>query len=124
MKAYARDVGTKGDIFYWKQRRDEKQYGVEGQRANKFYMWKDPSKYYMFADPKEWPSMTFHGKQMLWETGAPRALPPHCCCCGCCRCRPSPGRCVVLRESSPRFRRRPSHAGEAEPGAGAGATAS
>ena len=41
LEAYASDVGTKGDVFYWKQRRDEKQYGVEGQTANKFYMWKD-----------------------------------------------------------------------------------
>jgi hypothetical protein len=23
-------VGTRGDVFYWKQRRDEKQYGVVG----------------------------------------------------------------------------------------------
>eukprot|EP00959_Pyramimonas_sp_CCMP1952_P218436 4568649-Pyramimonas_sp.AAC.1 len=38
IKAYARDLGTKGDVYYWKMRRDEKQYGQEGQRANKFYM--------------------------------------------------------------------------------------
>uniref|UniRef100_A0A7S0N8T3 Peptidase C1A papain C-terminal domain-containing protein n=1 Tax=Pyramimonas obovata TaxID=1411642 RepID=A0A7S0N8T3_9CHLO len=69
IKAYSRDIGSKGDVYYWKQRRDEKQYGQEGQRANKFYMWKAPDKYYMFADKKEWAAMTFHGKQMLWETG-------------------------------------------------------
>lgn len=65
----SRDIGKKGDVFYWKQRRDEKQYGVEGQRANKYYMWKGPDKYYMFADKSEWPEMTFHGKKLLWETG-------------------------------------------------------
>mmetsp|Transcript_11871 Transcript_11871/g.16087 ORF Transcript_11871/g.16087 Transcript_11871/m.16087 type:complete len:513 (-) Transcript_11871:66-1604(-) len=68
IKAYSRDIGSKGDVYYWKQRRDEKQYGVEGQRANKFYMWKAPEKYYMFAPKNEWSSMTFQGKQMLWET--------------------------------------------------------
>jgi hypothetical protein len=49
-------------VYYWKQRRDEKQYGVEGQRANKFYMWKAPEKYFMFAEKNEHASMTFNGE--------------------------------------------------------------
>lgn len=69
MKAYARDVGTKGDVYYWKQRRDERQYGVEGQAANKYYMWKSAGKYWLFASKKEIAAMTFKGKQILWETG-------------------------------------------------------
>ena len=68
LKAYKKDVGVKGDVYYWKQRRDEKQYGVEGQKANKYYMWKDASKYWMFGDKKEFPNLTFRGKQLLWET--------------------------------------------------------
>ena len=68
IKDYARDVGTRGDVFYWKQRRDEKQYGVEGQKATRFYMWKDFAKYQMFGDKKEFGQQTFRGKKNLWET--------------------------------------------------------
>lgn len=68
VKAYARDIGTKSDILYWKQRRNEAQYGVEGQKANTYYMWKEPSKYEMFGDKKEFKAMTFRGKQLLWPT--------------------------------------------------------
>ena len=66
--AYSRDIGTRGDVFYWKQRRDEKQYGVEGQKATKYYMWKDFAKFQMFGDKKEIPQQTFRGKTNLWET--------------------------------------------------------
>lgn len=68
LKAYKKDIGVKGDVYYWKQRRDEKQYGVEGQKANKYYMWKDAAKYWMFGDKKEFSKLTFRGKQLLWET--------------------------------------------------------
>jgi hypothetical protein len=68
LKAYKKDIGVKGDVYYWKQRRDEQQYGVEGQKANKYYMWKDAAKYFMFGDKKEFSHLTFRGKQLLWET--------------------------------------------------------
>ena len=47
-------------MFYWKQRRDEKQYGVEGQKATKYYMWKDFAKFQMFGDKKAGPSSSSH----------------------------------------------------------------
>lgn len=72
MKGYTRDIGTRGDVFYWKQRRNEQQYGVEGQKATLFYMWKDFAKYQWtqqnVGDKKEIPKQVFRGKQNLWES--------------------------------------------------------
>ena len=50
------------------ERRDEKQYGVEGQKATKYYMWKDTAKYHLFGDKKEYLQNTFRGRVVQVET--------------------------------------------------------
>eukprot|EP00898_Chlorokybus_atmophyticus_P006059 jgi/Chlat1/6454/Chrsp45S00469 len=68
MKKYADDIGSKSDIMYWKVRSDEVQYGVEKQRASRFYMFKSPIKYFTFGDRAEIPKQTHLGLPLLWTT--------------------------------------------------------
>mmetsp|Transcript_7189 Transcript_7189/g.18457 ORF Transcript_7189/g.18457 Transcript_7189/m.18457 type:complete len:483 (-) Transcript_7189:19-1467(-) len=66
MKAFKKDVGGKSDVMYWKMRSNEKDYGQEGQRASRFYMWKDASKFMEFGKPADWAANTFRGLPLLW----------------------------------------------------------
>ena len=54
--------------MYWKIRGDEKEYGQEGQKASKFYMFKDETKLRMVASKKELNENTFKGKPILWSS--------------------------------------------------------
>jgi hypothetical protein len=56
-------------VLYWKIRRDEKEYGAEGQVASRFVMLKEPRKFWMFGTPTDWSTNTFKGKQIIWATG-------------------------------------------------------
>ena len=68
LKKYEKSVGRKSDIMYWKIRGDEKEYGQEGQKASKFYMFKDETKLRMVASKKELNENTFKGKPILWSS--------------------------------------------------------
>ena len=68
MKKYEKSVGKKSDVIYWKIRGDEKEYGQEGQKASKYYMFKDETKLRMVASKKELGDNTFKGKPILWPS--------------------------------------------------------
>ena len=68
LKKYEKSIGRKSDIMYWKIRGDEKEYGQEGQKASKFYMFKDETKLRMVASKKELNENTFKGKPILWSS--------------------------------------------------------
>lgn len=61
-------MGRRSDILYWKVRKDEKDYGVEGQRASRFVMFKDEGKFFLFGSPREWEANTFRGMPVIWAT--------------------------------------------------------
>jgi len=68
MKKYEKSVGKKSDVIYWKIRGDEKEYGQEGQKAARYYMFKDETKLRMVASKKELGDNTFKGKPILWPS--------------------------------------------------------
>jgi len=68
IKKWGAQVGRRSDILYWKVRKDEKDYGVEGQRASRFVMFKDEGKFFLFGSPREWEANTFRGMPVIWAT--------------------------------------------------------
>ena len=74
MKKYEKSVGKKSDVIYWKIRGDEKEYGQEGQKAAKFYMFKDETKLRMVASKKDLSENTFKGKPILWPSPRRNAI--------------------------------------------------
>jgi len=73
-KRFKMDVGRKADVMYWKMRKDEADYGQEGQSASKFYMWKEPGKFWEFGSQSDWETNTFKGKPLLWPNGVSMEL--------------------------------------------------
>mmetsp|Transcript_16289 Transcript_16289/g.51181 ORF Transcript_16289/g.51181 Transcript_16289/m.51181 type:complete len:234 (+) Transcript_16289:315-1016(+) len=69
IKKFTKDVGARADIYYWKVRKDEKDYGVEGQKASRFYMFKEPAKFFLFGKSGEIKSNTYRGLPVVWTSG-------------------------------------------------------
>lgn len=67
-------MGTRSSILYWKVRKNEIHYGVEGQKADRFIMLKDEGKFWLFGDAEGFRTNTFRGTKLLWHTPIPLRL--------------------------------------------------
>lgn len=67
-------MGTRSSILYWKVRKNEIHYGVEGQTADRFMMLKDEGKFWLFGDAEGFRTNTFMGTKLLWHTPIPFRL--------------------------------------------------
>eukprot|EP00899_Mesostigma_viride_P016206 jgi/Mesvir1/24587/Mv21909-RA.1 len=71
---YEGDVGARVDVFYWKLRSEEKEYGREKIRPSRFYTWKGFEKYLQFSRKEEQPTLTFRGMPTLWPSSYPNKM--------------------------------------------------